>query len=106
MSMKRLISLILVAGVGFAAGAFLVGKRQAARAERELAVQRAIWEVQKAELESALANLNKRSYERTAPTARVAVSSPAATSRKPSAQELLDKLKLVRIAPGQSAAVR
>ena len=107
--MKRLIPLLLVAGLGFAAGALMVGRQQAVRHARELEAQRAAWEAEKAELETALANANNRPGERPVRIAPVAVTvAPKATVRKPTAQEILEKLKAVRIAPGpgQSAAVR
>jgi hypothetical protein len=55
-----------------------------------------------------LANANHRASERLVPTAPAIVNTPKATPRKPTPQEILERLKTVRIAPGpgQSAAVR
>ena len=54
--MKRLIPLLLVAALGFAAVALMISRQQAARHARELEVQRAAWEAEKADLEAALAS--------------------------------------------------
>ena len=90
--MKRFTIYLLVAGLAFAAGAILVSHQQAGRHARELELQRAAWDAEKAELEA-------RAEEARARSARVAGEAPRvervplpANSAGPSPQELLKKL--------------
>src|SRR5262245_9969542 len=102
--MKRLISLLLVVGLGFAAGALLISRQQATRHARELAAQRAAWEAEKADLESALAAVRSAHAKATpviiTPTPN---SGPPATS-KPTPEELLRRLATTKVAPGPDRA--
>jgi len=108
MDMKRLTIQLLVAGLAFAAGAVLVGHQQAGRHARELELQRAAWDAEKAELEA-------RVEEARAGSARVAPEAPRvepvplpASAASPSPQELLKKLAALKVAPGpgQGRALR
>lgn len=106
--MKRLILFLLVFGLGVAVTVLLVSRHRAVRQASELATQRAAWEAERAELEAALAIANNHPNERPVLTAPVIVNAPKATPRKPTAQEILEKLKAVRVSPGsgQSTAAR
>src|SRR5262245_18448641 len=58
--MKRLVPFLMVAVLGFAAGALLLAQRLASRQTRELEAQRAAWETEKSDLEAALASAQTR----------------------------------------------
>ena len=106
--MKRLIPLLLVAGLGFAAVALMISRQQAARHARELEVQRAAWEAEKADLEAALASARAGQAN---PSPVIVTATPktgAPTLPKPTPEELLRRLAGMKITPGpgQARAVR
>ena len=105
--MKRTGFFILVVAVAFAAGWLLVAQKR----DAQHATAFAAWQVEKAALEDALNSANNRPAEHisvVAPVIKNATPAAAVTVRKPTAQELIEQLKAVRIAPGpgQNAAVR
>lgn len=108
--MKRLIPLLLLAGLAFAAGAFVAGRQQAARHTRELADERASWEGERARLEAALAKARARRTTAAPapvavePAAAVAPSAPAGAAPDPKA--LLDELAGWQIPQGKGRAMR
>jgi hypothetical protein len=107
--MKRLILFLLAFGLGLAVAVPFVSRYHAARNARERESQSAAWEAEKAGLETALANANNRAGDRPVAIAPVPFNAaPKATARKPGAQEILEKLKAVRIVsgPGQRIAAR
>jgi hypothetical protein len=107
--MKRVILLLVAFGLGAAIAVPLMTRYYSVRHARELEAQRAAWESEKAELEAALASVNARPRDRMVATVPAIVKpAPTTTARKPMAQEILEKLKALRIAsgPGQAAAAR
>jgi hypothetical protein len=105
--MKRLISLLLVAGLGFAAGALMIGRQEAARHARELEAQRAAWEAEKADLESALASARATQANPT-PVVVTAAPKSAPAAARPTPEELLRRLAAMKVGPGleRTRAVR
>jgi len=103
--MKRLIPFLLVFGLGLTVTAVVVSRHQAVRHARELETQRAAWEAEKAELETALENARApRLVAAPAPRSRAVL----ATVTAPDPQELLNKLAALKVAagPGQTRALR
>src|SRR5436190_3290893 len=110
--MKRFLWSVVMAAVGFAAGWLCVGHLK----DGQHAADQTAWHAEKtalqaeqANLEAALANANSSANERPLRAAPTVVSAPPETTvRKASAQEILEKLKALRIlpGPGQGAAVR
>ena len=101
--MKRVVPLLLVAGLGFAAGALITSHRQAARHARELEVQRAAWEAEKADLEMALASARAARANPTPAIVTTAKSDPPATS-KLTPGELVRRVATMKVAPGPQRA--
>jgi hypothetical protein len=109
--MKRQILFLLAFGLGVAVAVPFVSRFHATRHAHELEVQRTAWETQKAGFEAALADVKRRANrtsDRLIPAEPVTVDVPKATRAILTAQEILEKLRAARMAPGpgQSAAVR
>jgi hypothetical protein len=106
--MKRLILLLLMTGIGFAAGAFLVNRQQAARHARELEVQRAAWEAETAELAAALEQARARRPAAAVIAPSATPVAPAVVAAPPDPTDLLKQLAALQIAPGpgQGRAMR
>jgi len=109
--MKRLIPFFVVAALGFAAGGLIIARQLADRHARKLDAQRAAWDVEKAELEAALASAQSRRASPSPGVASVALTStaPAAPATvKPTPEELLRRLAAMKVAPGpdRTRAVR
>jgi hypothetical protein len=106
--MKRLTIQLLIAGLAFAAGAVLVSHQQAGRHARELALQRAAWAAEKAELEAQLEGARANAARAAAEPLRVEPVRLPATAASPSPQELIKKLAALRVTPGpgQGRALR
>jgi len=104
--MKRLIPFLLVAVLGFAAGALTIARQLAARHTRELEAQRAVWGAEKTGLETDLASARAR---RASPSPGVVSVAPATSAEaKPAPEELLRRLAAMKIGPGpeRTRAVR
>jgi hypothetical protein len=103
--MKRLIFLLLMGGLGFAAGALMVSRQQANRHARELESQRVAWAAERAELE---ATLDKARAWRSASWPLPMTVTPVAPTAAPDPQTLLNQLAALQIAPGpgQGRAMR
>jgi len=95
--MKRLIPFLLVFGLGLTIAAVVLSRHQAARQARELEAQRAVWEIERAELEAELANArSKRPMVAPLPKAdRVIVKAAS-----PDARELLKRLAELKVTAG------
>src|SRR5262245_46985842 len=101
--MKRLIALILAAGVGFGAAYIIVSKRLASRHADELATRESQWQADKAALEAALDQANARA--RVAPVAVPPTAAPiAAAPTKLGPAEIIAKLAALK--SGQTRSVR
>ena len=100
MDMKRLTILLLVAGLGFAAGVILISHQQAGRHARELESQRAAWDAEKAELEARVEEARASSARVGREVPRVEPVLVPASPASPSPQELLKKLAALKVAPG------
>lgn len=91
--MKTALLVILAAGVGFAAAAFIVSKRNAARYAAELAEQQAAWQAEKAALEDAL----EAARIRPAATPFVVPATPAAGGpARPGPAEIIARLQTLK----------
>jgi len=106
--MKRLTIQLLIAGLAFAAGAVLVSHQQAGRHARELELQRAAWDAEKAELEAQLEGARAKVARAAAEAPRVEPVRLPTTAASPSPQELIKKLAALKVAPGpgQGRALR
>ena len=101
--MKRLIPLLLVAALGFAAGALLLARQLAVRHARELDAQRAAWDAERADLEAALAARAGQENPspgtvRSAPATATINVVPAAAKATP--EELLRRLAAMKLGAG------
>lgn len=110
--MKRLIAYLLIAALGFAAGALTIALRLAARHARESNAQRAAWEAERTELEAALASARAG---RANPAPKIVRSAPATATitmatatAKATPEELLRRLAAMKVGPGpeRTRAVR
>ena len=109
--MKRLIPLLVVAALGFAAGAMILARQLASRHAREIDTQRAAWETEKAELEAALASARARRANPSPSIDQIAPSTTAPATpaeAKPTPDEILRRLASMKLAPGpeRTRAVR
>lgn len=91
--MKTTLLLVFAAAVGFAAGSFIISKRDAARHAAILAEQQGAWNSEKAALEDALDALRSRRVETPSP-ALPAVTPPAQT--RPTPTEIIAKLQTLK----------
>jgi hypothetical protein len=99
--MKRLIPFLVVAALGFAAGALTIARQLAARHAGELDSQRAAWEAEKTDLEAALASARAVRASPSHDVVRVApatLATPATTKLTP--EELLRRLAAMKLGPG------
>ena len=101
--MKRLFLFLLTAGLGFVAGALLLGHQQATRYAQELQERRAAWEAEKAQLEAALAEARNQASLLVTPAA-ASLTSPAAPGR-PSPEDIIARLCALR-SPVSAAQMR
>ncbi len=103
--MKRLIFILLAAGLGFAAGARLVGLQQAALHENELKSRLAEWEAEKSELTAALTSARARPDS---PGMFLRQAERVSSAAQATPEELLQRLAALHIPPGagQSRALR
>ncbi len=100
--MSRFAALTLAAFLSASVAGFVVARRQSSRHAAELAGQRALAEVERAELEAALAAARKQSRPVVAtPTAPVVVTEVAA---RPTPAQIIAKLRELRAAPGPLAS--
>jgi hypothetical protein len=99
MAMKRLISLLVLAAAGLAAGAFLGVRYQSARSAAELAAERKLWDGEKAGLEALLAKV--RADTRSA-AGHLVLSAPSSPAGGPSPSDILKRLQGLQ-AEGASA---
>jgi hypothetical protein len=90
--MKTALLLVLAAGVGFAAGAFIISKREALRHASALAESRAAWDAEKAALEEAL---DAARAQRPAAPPPLVIEAPAGPVRL-SPAEIIGKLRALR----------
>jgi hypothetical protein len=106
LSMKRLIPFLLVAALGFAAGALTIVRQLAAQHIRELEAQRAAWGAEKNGLETDLASARARRARSSPGVVSVAPATPA--EAKPTPEELLRRLAAMKVVPGpeRTRAVR
>ncbi|HEU0008643.1 MAG TPA: hypothetical protein VFT34_02395, partial [Verrucomicrobiae bacterium] len=110
--MNRLIPYLLVAALGFAAGALTIARQLAARHTRESDTQRAAWETEKTELEAALASARAGRAGPSTDVVRIAPATPATpailATTKPTPEELLRRLAAMKVGPGpeRTRAVR
>jgi len=101
--MKRVLIILLAAGVGFAAASLIVINRQAARYLAQLAEQQAAWQAEKAELEAALERAREQARRASAPVAAAPVDTPTAPARL-SPKEIIARLQALRLSPGANPA--
>src|SRR5262245_32345034 len=109
--MKRLIPVLVVAALGFAAGALIIARQLATRHARELDAQRLAWEAEKAELESMLASVRSRRSNPSFDGVHVAPATPAPetpATAKLTPEELVRRLAAMKLGPGpeRTRAVR
>jgi hypothetical protein len=107
--MKRPISFLLVAVLGFFAGTLTITLKLAARHARKLDAQRVAWETEKAELEAALASARARRTSPSPGVIRIAPATPGVpVAAKLTPEELLHRLAEMKIVPGpeRTRAVR
>jgi len=100
MKLKTILTSLLAAGVAFAAAFVWSNHQQAARSARELEVQRAAWEAERADLQTALTEARARTLLGTQviePGATVTVLKPA------DPQELLNRLVVLKSVTGPRA---
>jgi hypothetical protein len=97
-SMKRLIPFLLVAALGFAAGALTIARQLAARHTRELDAQRAAWGAEKTDLETDLASA--RAWRASPSPGAVSVAPQTPAAAKPTPEELLRRLAAMKVVPG------
>jgi hypothetical protein len=91
--MKTALLLILAAGMGFAAGAFLIHKRDALRHAAAFAEQQAAWDAEKAALEDEISAARARPIASPTP---IGTPSPAAAPSRPTAVEIMARLQTLK----------
>ena len=96
--MKTLLLILVTVGVTFASAYFVVQNQQAARTQQAVAAKQAAWDKEKAELESALAEAQRKPAPQTL-SAAPAANAPAVTRLTP--RQILEKLIAIR--PGTGA---
>jgi len=110
--MKRLIPVLVVAALGFTAGALIIARQLASRHSRELDAQRLAWEAEKAELEATLASALARRAGPSPNVASVAQATPGTSTTPATAkltpEELVRRLAAMRMGQGteRTRAVR
>lgn len=105
--MKKLLTVILIAGIGFAVAWVVVSNRLADRHAALLAEQQAVWQIEKAALEAALQAVKAHPRIVTVPGMPVPAADPAVPA-KVSPAEIVTKLRGLKTVagPGQARAVR
>ena len=107
--MKKLLAVILTAGLGAAVSALLVTKRLATQHAGQLTEQQAAWQAEKAALEAALDEARSQASMVTLPAPQTPATSLATSTApsKSSPAEILAKLRGLKSAPpGQTRAAR
>jgi hypothetical protein len=101
--MKRLIPFLLIAGLGCAVGALLVGRYQAARYAAQLERQQAAWQAEKAEFEVALELARAQARAPETPVLVAATPAPSVAPIRPSPADIMARLCALRppVAPAQ-----
>jgi hypothetical protein len=100
--MKRLLGLVLVAGIAFAAGSWMTARREISRYAAQSAQQQAAWESERAELESALQRARESAVVRPVPSREP--SARTTSNSRPSPTELIARLQTLRIPAGSNPA--
>lgn len=98
--MKGLLPHVLVAGAGFVAASLIVSHQQVARHAAQLARQQALWQAEKADLESAL---EAAQASRAVQPVMVAPAVQPAAPARPSPKEIIAKLQDLRMVPGENS---
>ncbi|MGC3961216.1 MAG: hypothetical protein QM813_25790 [Verrucomicrobiota bacterium] len=101
--MKRLTIVLMLAGLGFAGGAFVVGRHQASQHAREIAASRAAWDAEKAELEASLAQARAQQSDFVSPPT---VQPTRTTAQSADPKTLLAKLANLKVDTSQGRAMR
>lgn len=96
--MKKILALILAAGVGFAVASLIIFQRLAARHAAQLAEQQAAWQAEKAALEAALAEAKAHPQVVMVPAPPTARAAPA-VSAKLAPGEIVAKLRALKSTP-------
>lgn len=97
--MKILLGICAAVVLTFVATYALVSSQKAAQYARERQLLESSWEAERAELEAALKGAKRR------PSASTVITTEEATASRPSAQDILEKLKKTKVLAGEQRSV-